>query len=70
MIWEVDDDLDGKISREEFMMAYKRVIVDLNDLLEPRKFFHLVEFLMYNLFDVEEGDLIKPIKRFITEEDC
>lgn len=28
MIWEVDDDLDGFVSREEFMTMYKRCISD------------------------------------------
>jgi hypothetical protein len=37
MIWEVDDDLDGKISQIEFEMCYKRVIID-DELLEPRRF--------------------------------
>ena len=69
MIWEVDDDLDRKISFEEFMMAYKRVIFDLNDMLEPRKFINLVEFFMYNLFEEEDKEIIKPSKRYITEED-
>jgi len=37
MIWEVDDDLDGRISKQEFFNAYKRILLD-QDLLEPRKF--------------------------------
>mmetsp|Transcript_17846 Transcript_17846/g.14552 ORF Transcript_17846/g.14552 Transcript_17846/m.14552 type:complete len:129 (+) Transcript_17846:353-739(+) len=82
MIWEVDDDLDGRISKEEFFNAYKRILLD-QELLEPRKFYHLIEFLMYNLFEEEfkdenkdeYGSLIArtklmPKKRFITKEDC
>ena len=46
MIWEVDDDLDGMISQDEFMQMYKRGKDD--DDLEPRKFFNLVQFLMYD----------------------
>lgn len=47
MIWEVDDDLDGYVSREEFMQMYKRCISDKTDL-EPRGLFNLVQFLMYD----------------------
>ena len=47
MIWEVDDDLDGMISEEEFNTMYKRWISDTTGL-EPRKFFNLVQFLMYD----------------------
>jgi len=68
MIWEVDDDLDGKISKQEFDMCYKRVIVD-DQLLEPRKFYLLIEFLMYNMFEVEVN-LHRPNKKYITKEDC
>lgn len=37
MIWEIDDDLDGRISQQEFFNAYKRILLD-QELLEPRKF--------------------------------
>ena len=47
MIWEVDDDLDGYVSEEEFMTMYKRCISDKTDL-EPRGLFNLVQFLMYD----------------------
>ena len=47
MIWEVDDDLDGFVSRDEFMTMYKRCISDKTDL-EPRGLFNLVQFLMYD----------------------
>ena len=46
-IWEVDDDLDGKVSKEEYQTMYKRCISDKDDL-EPRKLFNLVQFLMYD----------------------
>ena len=46
-IWEVDDDLDGSISRDEFDIMYKRCISDETGL-EPRRFFNLVQFLMYD----------------------
>ena len=41
IIWEVDDDLDGFVSKEEFETMYKRCISDKTDL-EPRKLFNLV----------------------------
>jgi Ca2+-binding EF-hand superfamily protein len=47
IIWEVDDDLDGYVSKEEFITMYKRCISDKTDL-EPRKLFNLVQFLMYD----------------------
>ena len=47
IIWEVDDDLDGYVSREEFLTMYKRCITDKLGL-EPRKLFNLVQFLMYD----------------------
>ena len=39
-IWEVDDDLDGYVSQEEFNIMYKRCISDETGL-EPRKLFNL-----------------------------
>lgn len=47
MIWEVDDDLDGMISRYEFDTMYKRAISDESGY-EPKKFFNLIQFLMYD----------------------
>ena len=44
---EVDDDLDGFVSQEEFLTMYKRCISDETGL-EPRKLFNLVQFLMYD----------------------
>ena len=38
---EVDDDLDGYVSKEEFLTMYKRCISDETGL-EPRKLFNLV----------------------------
>ena len=46
-IWEVDDDLDGYVSQEEFNIMYKRCISD-DTGLEPRKLFNLTQFLMYD----------------------
>ena len=47
MIWEVDDDLDGYVSKSEFMTMYRRCITDKTEL-EPRTLFNLVQFLMYD----------------------
>ena len=47
IIWEVDDDLDGFVSKEEFITMYKRCKSDKLGL-EPRKLFNLVQFLMYD----------------------
>lgn len=41
IIWEVDDDLDGYVSKEEFLVMYKRCIDDTTGL-EPRKLFNIV----------------------------
>ena len=46
-IWEVDNDLDGYVSKEEFTTMYKRCISD-DSGLEPRKLFNLMQFLMYD----------------------
>ena len=47
IIWEVDDDLDGYISKEEFETMYKRCSSD-DSGLEPRKLYNLIQFLMYD----------------------
>jgi Ca2+-binding EF-hand superfamily protein len=47
IIWEVDDDLDGFVSRDEYHTMYKRCISDETGL-EPRKLYNLVTFLMYD----------------------
>ena len=41
IIWEVDDDLDGYVSKDEYCKMYKRCISDETGL-EPRKLFNLV----------------------------
>ena len=49
IVWEVDDDLDGYISKNEFHNSYKRCISDPSGL-EPRMFYNMVQFLMYDSF--------------------
>lgn len=46
MIWEADENLDGKIDEKEFELLYKKCIEDKLHL-EPKNQFHLVQFLMY-----------------------
>jgi Ca2+-binding EF-hand superfamily protein len=58
MIWEVDENLDGYVSENEFERMYKRCITDEKEQ-QPKKLFYLVQFLMYD----------KERKGFITEED-
>ena len=58
MIWEVDENQDGKVSEEEFTNMYKKCVTDEKEE-EGKKLFYLVQFLMY---DVEK-------KHYITEED-
>lgn len=58
MLWEVDEDMDGKISKYEFEKMYKRCVNDTEEL-EPKRLYYLVQFLMYD----------KENKFYITEED-
>lgn len=58
MVWEVDDDLDGRISRYEIEKMYKRCLWDEEEL-EPKRLYNLVLFLMYD----------KENRHYITEED-
>ena len=50
MIWEVDEDLDGKIKWKEFQMMFKKCMKDERDRkgLEPRALFNLVRFMMFD----------------------
>lgn len=58
MIWEVDTNLDGYVSFEEYEKMYKRCITDSKER-EPKKLYNLILFLM---FDKEQ-------KNYITIED-
>ena len=58
MIWEVDEDMDGRVSKYEMEKMYKRCIVDKQEL-EPKKLFYFIMFLMFD----------KENKRSINEED-
>lgn len=46
MIWEIDEKLDQKISHYEFTQMYKKCMFE-NTGIEPKKIFHLTQFLMY-----------------------
>ena len=59
MIWEVDENLDGYVSEEEFENMYKKCITDENEE-EGKKLFYLTQFLMYD----------KDQKHEITVEDA
>ena len=58
MIWEVDTNLNGYISFDEYERMYKRAVIDKKEL-EPKKLYTLVQFLMFD----------KEHKGYITEED-
>jgi len=58
MIWEVDENLDGYVSEDEFENMYKKCITDENEE-EGKKLFYLTQFLMYD----------KDQKHEITVED-
>ena len=58
MIWEVDTNLDGFISYDEYERMYKRCLIDEKEK-EPKKLYHLIQFLMFD----------KEKKGEITEED-
>lgn len=57
MIWEVDENSDGYVSKMNSNM-YKKCIVDEKEE-EPKKLFYLVQFLMYD----------KENKHYMTVED-
>jgi Ca2+-binding EF-hand superfamily protein len=63
MIWEVDEDLDTYVSKEEFITMYKRCVSDKTGL-EPRKLFNLVQFMMFdkqNLKSITVEDTLELI---------
>jgi Ca2+-binding EF-hand superfamily protein len=58
MIWEVDENLDGYVSEDEFQNMYKKCISDEKEEV-GKKLFYLAQFLMYD----------KDEKHEITVED-
>ena len=58
MIWEVDTNLNGYISFDEYERMYKNCIIDKKER-EPKRLYTLVQFLMFD----------KEHKGYITEED-
>ncbi|CAK77939.1 unnamed protein product (macronuclear) [Paramecium tetraurelia] len=46
MLWEVDENLDGRVSWTEFLNMYKKCTIDKTGL-EPKSLFHMIQFLMY-----------------------
>uniref|UniRef100_A0A7S2RYL3 Calmodulin n=1 Tax=Mucochytrium quahogii TaxID=96639 RepID=A0A7S2RYL3_9STRA len=47
MIWEVDENLDGTVEWDEFLLTYQRNLVDVTGL-EPCQLFNVVQFLLYD----------------------
>jgi len=58
MVWEVDTNLNGYISFDEYERMYKNCVIDKKER-EPKKLYTLVQFLMFD----------KEHKGYITEED-
>ena len=58
MLWEVDTNLTGYISYDEYERMYKNCIIDKKEK-KPKRLYTLVQFLMFD----------KEHKGFITEED-
>ena len=50
MLWEANSDVQMSMSWKEFQEMYLRCINDKTGL-EPKKFFHMVEFLMHDASD-------------------
>ena len=47
MIWEIDEDLDGKVDWDEFTLMFERSVADTTGL-EPFEFYNVVQFMMYD----------------------
>ena len=45
IIWEVDDDMDGRLSMNDYLTTYRRTQTDEFGF-EPKRFFSIVEFLL------------------------
>lgn len=58
MIWEVDADLNGYVTFDEYENMYKRCVIDRKER-EPKKLYNLIQFLMFD----------KDHKGYIIEED-
>lgn len=54
MIWEINENLDGKVTWYEFELMYKRRTLNTDYWLEPSDLFYIVEFLMYLTKGYEE----------------
>ena len=64
MIWEVDEDMDKKVSKYELEKMYKRCITDKEEL-EPKKLFYFIQFLMFdkeNKLGINEEDTLELLK--------
>ena len=45
VIWEVDDDMDGRLSMQDYLTCYRRTQTDEYGF-EPKRFYSIVEFLL------------------------
>ena len=57
MIWEVDETGDGRITFDEFALAYRRAAADRSGF-EPRKLVTLIDFML----------LDEDLEGFVTED--
>ena len=57
LIWGVDEDSDGKVSKWELMKMFKRWIVE-ESRVEPKRFFYIINLWF----------MIKKIKKNLTEK--
>ena len=64
MIWEIDENLNGKINKYEFELMYRRCRNDKTGL-EPRSLFNVVQFLMF----LQNNTAVIKDKKKITVED-
>jgi len=63
MVWEVDENLDKKVDRDEFDTMFRRCITNETEL-DPKSLFNLVRFLMYakeDAFEITEEDALELI---------
>ena len=63
IIWEVDDDCDGKVNWREFKSVYQRVRDDMKGI-EPRRLFNVMEFMIFDIDNSGTIDLAEVMQLF------